>query len=74
MDTLKYTVIDHITVLNVGAKTTQKYVKNSSKCALCESDHPTKYKGCTVYKNLISQRHSARPFFINPTQTNNHIP
>ena len=27
-----------------------------AKCILCEGAHPTNYKGCTVYKQLI-QRH-----------------
>ena len=31
---------------------------NPAKCALCGEDHPANYKGCSVYKNLVTTRNN----------------
>lgn len=39
------------------------------KCVLCDGNHPTNYKGCTVYKELQKQKYP--PLRIKPTQNKN---
>jgi hypothetical protein len=58
------------------SKTCTKPQDTPASCALCQGNHPAKYKGCSVYKDLIMARYnrnSRQPLTTpqkNPSSTN----
>lgn len=54
------------------SKSCKKSRETPAKCALCSGSHPSNYKGCEIYKNLIEARNRNNPLYTSkntaPTQ------
>jgi len=63
MDTHADTATDHMRVSNVETNTTTRTTQKPdtpTKCALCRGIHPSNYKGCECYHNIIRDRNHHR--------------
>jgi hypothetical protein len=57
--------------------TNQSHCKERSsdvRCVLCGGNHPAKYKGCTIYKELKKSIPTTSNETIHPSCTNKNIP
>lgn len=52
--------------------------KVEAKCALCQENHPANYKGCAVYKELVTTTNTLPGNYLrpppSPKKLNSHSP